>query len=60
MARARRSFSPEFREKAVAYVREQDKAIAAAARELGIGKSTLADWMAQASEKGSASVVSRN
>jgi transposase len=45
MARAKRSFSVEFRDKAVAYVVEQNKSIAAAARELGIGESTLGNWM---------------
>jgi transposase len=45
MARAKRSFSVEFREKAVAYVVEQNKSIAGAARELGIGESTLANWI---------------
>ena len=44
MAQRRRSFSVEFREKAVGYVVEQNKSIAAAARELGVGESTLADW----------------
>ncbi len=45
MAQRRRSFSVEFREKAVGYVVEQEKSIAAAARELGIGESTLANWV---------------
>jgi transposase len=45
MARAKRSFSVEFREKAVAYVVEQNKSIVGAARELGIGESTLASWI---------------
>jgi len=44
MARARRVFSVEFREKAVAYVLEQNKSIAPAARDLGIGESTLSNW----------------
>jgi transposase len=48
MARAKRSFSVEFREKAVAYVVEQKKSIAGAARELGIGESTLANWIKSA------------
>jgi transposase-like protein len=39
MARPKRSFSPEFRETAVAYVLEQGKSVAVAARELGIGES---------------------
>ena len=50
MARAKRSFSVEFREKAVAYVVEQNKSIAAAARELGIGESTLANWIKTADD----------
>jgi transposase len=45
MARAKRSFSVEFREKAVAYVVDQKKSIAGAARELGIGESTLSNWI---------------
>lgn len=45
MARAKRSFSVEFREKAVAYVVEQHKSIAGASKELGIGESTLANWV---------------
>jgi transposase-like protein len=44
MPRQKRSFSREFREKAVAYVIEQDKSIALAARELGIGATTLGNW----------------
>lgn len=48
MARSKRSFSPEFREKAVAYVLEQGKTVAAAARELGIGESTLGVWVSAA------------
>ena len=38
----------EFREKAVTYVVEQNKSIAAAARELGIGESTLGNWVSAA------------
>lgn len=53
MARAKRSFSVEFREKAVAYVVDQNKSIAAAARELGIGESTLANWIKAAREDSS-------
>src|SRR5260221_9030832 len=48
MARAKRSFSVDFREKAVAYVLEQNKSIAVAARELGIGESTLGNWVSAA------------
>jgi transposase len=55
MPRAKRSFSLEFREKAVAYVFEQHKSIAAAARELGIGESTLGNWVSAARADGSGS-----
>jgi transposase len=64
VGRAKRSFSVEFREKAVAYVVEQDKSIVAAARELGIGESTLANWIKVsregASGEGPVSVVERD
>jgi transposase len=53
MARAKRSFSLEFREKAVAYVVEQNKSIASAAHELGIGESTLATWLKASREEAS-------
>lgn len=55
MARSKRSFSVEFREKAVAYVVEQNKSVAAAARELGIGESTLGNWVSAARDDGSGS-----
>lgn len=55
MARAKRVFSVEFREKAVAYVLEQNKPIAVAARELGIGESTLGNWVSAARDGGSGS-----
>ncbi|MDA8038312.1 MAG: transposase [Actinomycetota bacterium] len=55
MARSKRSFSVEFREKAVAYVLEQNKSVAAAARELGIGESTLGNWVSAARGGGSGS-----
>ena len=48
MARAKRSFSVDFRDKAVAYVLEQNKSIAVASRELGIGESTLGNWVSAA------------
>lgn len=51
MGRTKRSFSAEFRDKAVAYVVEQNKSIAAAARELGIGESTLANWVKASREE---------
>jgi transposase len=52
MGRAKRSFSVEFREKAVAYVVEQKKSVAGAARELGIGESTLANGIRTAENGG--------
>jgi transposase len=53
MGRSKRTFSVEFREKAVAYVVEQNKSVAGAARELGIGESTLANWIKIARQGGS-------
>ncbi len=53
MARQKRAFSVEFRERAVAYVVEQGKSVSAAARELGVGESTLGNWVSTA--RGSAS-----
>lgn len=53
MPRPKRSFSREFREKAVAYVLEQNKSVAAAARELGVGESTLGNWVSAARAEGS-------
>lgn len=55
VSRAKRSFSREFRDKAVSYVVEQHKSVAGAARELGIGESTLRNWVSAASEEGSGS-----
>lgn len=55
MARQKRSFSVEFRERAVAYVVEQQKSVATAARELGVGESTLGNWVSAA--RGSASGI---
>jgi transposase len=52
MAKSKRTFSKEFRDKAVSYVLEQNKSIAGAARELGIGESTLGNWIAAARESG--------
>jgi len=45
MARKRRSFTPEFKDEAVRHVRERGVTIAQAARELGIGESTLGRWV---------------
>lgn len=46
MPRAKRTFSPEFREEAVKLVIETSRPIAAVARELGIGEGTLGNWVA--------------
>jgi transposase len=55
MTRRKQSFSTEYRAKAVSYVTEQNKSIAAAARELGIGPSTLGHWVSAARDGGSGS-----
>ena len=52
MPRRKQSFSPEYRAKAVSYVTEQNKSIAQAARELGIGGTTLGNWVSAAREAG--------
>lgn len=54
MARSKRTFSKEFRDKAVSYVLVQNKSIAGAARELGIGETSLGKWVADARRAGSA------
>ncbi len=46
MPRAKRTFSPQFREEAVKMVIEGSRPIAAVARELGIGDGTLGNWVA--------------
>lgn len=46
MPRAKRTFSPQFREEAVKLVIEGSRPIAAVARELGIGDGTLGNWVA--------------
>jgi transposase len=46
LARAKRTFSPQFREQAVKQVIEGSRPIAAVARELGIGDGTLGNWVA--------------
>ncbi len=45
MSRAKRVFSPEFREDAVRLVIESSRPIAAVARELQIGEGTLGNWV---------------
>jgi transposase len=44
MAKARRSFTPEFKVQAVKLVTEQGKSIAEVARDLGLGESLLRSW----------------
>ena len=46
MARAKRTFSPEFREEAVKLVIETSRPIAAVARDIGVGEGTLGNWVA--------------
>ena len=46
--RTRRKFSEEFKENAVALVRETDRSIAEVADELGIYDSTLGNWVRKA------------
>jgi transposase len=57
MRRQKRSFSREFREKAVGYVIDEDKSVAGAARELGSGESTLGNWVSAARRAGSVTPV---
>jgi len=45
VSRAKRAFSPEFREDAVRLVIESSRPIASVARELGIGEGTLGNWV---------------
>ena len=45
MSRAKRVFSPEFREDAVRLVIESSRPIASVARELQIGEGTLGNWV---------------
>ena len=54
MAAQRRSFSPEFKQKAVAYVLEQHKTVSRAAHELGIGETSLRKWVSAARKAGPA------
>ena len=58
MAGSTRVFSVEFREKAVAYVVEKKKSIAAAARELVVGESTLGSWVTAARDSDVGGVLS--
>jgi transposase len=45
VSRAKRVFSPEFREDAVRLVIDSSRPIASVARELGIGEGTLGNWV---------------
>jgi len=46
LPRAKKNFTREYREEAVKLVIEGSRPIAAVARELGIGESTLGNWVA--------------
>ena len=52
MPRQKRVFTPEYRAEAVQLVLAADKPIAEIARDLGIGESTLGNWVAKAKEHG--------
>lgn len=52
MPRQKRVFTPEYRAEAVQLVLSADKPIAEIARDLGIGESTLGNWVAKAKENG--------
>lgn len=52
MPRQKRVFTPEYRAEAVQLVLTANKPIAEIARDLGIGESTLGNWVAKAKEKG--------
>ena len=53
MPTTRRTFTPEFKAEAVRLVTEQGRSFVEAARDLGIGESTLRSWR-QAIDKGGA------
>ena len=46
-----RSFTPEFREEAARLVVDNDRSIAAVARELNVGETTLGNWVKAYREK---------
>jgi len=50
--RQKRVFTPEYRAEAVQLVLAADKPIAEIARDLGIGESTLGNWVGKAKENG--------
>lgn len=45
MARKKGAFTPEFREEAARLVVENDRRIAEVAREIGVGETTLGNWV---------------
>ncbi len=45
MSEIRRKYDPEFREGAVAVVRETGKSIASVARDMGLNPGTLGNWV---------------
>jgi RHS repeat-associated protein len=51
VARKRSNFTPEFREEAARLVVENNRAIAVVARELGLGETTLGNWVKAYREK---------
>ena len=52
MARARRSFTKEYKAEVVKLLSSSDKSIAAMSRELGIGETALRRWVEQAAIDG--------
>lgn len=52
MAKTRRTFTPEFKAEAVKLVTEQGRSFVEAARDLGIGESTLRSWRQAIAEGG--------
>lgn len=52
MANKRRQFSADYKRQAVAYVAEHDVSITEAAKNLGVGISTLSRWIREAEENG--------
>ncbi|WP_026257750.1 transposase [Actinopolymorpha alba] len=45
MSKARRSFSPEFKEEAAKAVIDQSRKVAEVAREIGVNEQTLRNWV---------------
>ena len=48
----RRTYTAEFKQKAVELARQDDQTVEGVARDLGIGRSTLQNWMRAAKEHG--------